>query len=143
MPTEDSPGPVDICTKVYRLTCKPENRIFSGFDGNVDGVPGIITALHGVVGCNKMLASNLTDSYSDLSLGKVNIRKDLAFLTSSKLKSASKPALRIDSGFMGRELRAVGYPQAVMGQMSHELTPQPDPTVMLRLFAGHGPAAKW
>lgn len=138
MPTTDSPGPVDICSKVYRLTCKPGNRIFSGFDGNVEGVPGIITALHGVAGCNKVLASNLSDSFSDLRLAKVNIRKDLAFLTSSKLKSASKPALRIDSGFMGRGLRVVGYPQAVIGQKSHELAPQPDPTEMLRFILSPG-----
>jgi hypothetical protein len=87
-----------------------------------------------VVGCKEILAWNLTDSFPNLHLAKVNIRKDLAFLTSSKLKSAAKPALRTDSGFMGRDLRVVGYPQGVIGQKSHLLTPQPDPTEMLRFI---------
>ena len=132
MPTADSPEPIDLCPKVYRLTCKPGNRISSGYDAHVDGVPGIITALHGVVGCDQISAWNLTQQFFNLNLEKINIRKDLAFLTSSTVKSASRPAIRIDSEFIGRQLQVVGYAQGISGQWSQPLRPQPDPTMPLR-----------
>jgi hypothetical protein len=132
MPTADSEGPIDLCPKVYRITCKPGNRISSGYDAQVDGSPGIITALHGVVGCNQISAWNLTRQFFNLDVEKINLRKDLAFLTSSAVKAAARPAIRVDSGFIGRQLQVVGYAQGLGSQWNQPLTPQPDPTKLLR-----------
>ena len=132
MPTADSEGPIDLCPKVYRITCKPGNRISSGYDAQVDGTPGIITALHGVVGCNQISAWNLTRQFFNLDVEKINLRKDLAFLTSGAVKAAARPAIRVDSGFIGRQLQVVGYAQGLGSQWNQPLTPQPDPTKLLR-----------
>jgi streptogramin lyase len=117
---------VDDCGDVFRIECPAQDRVLTGFRAWVEGQLGIITALHGVVGCPKITAFNLTTSYRDLRIGKVDIARDTAFLISSELDRAGE-GLQFSNEYQGEDLRIVGYPQALGYQFSHRVEPNVPP----------------
>lgn len=124
--------PVDLCGRVYRIRGQPGDRLLTGFGANVAGVPGIVTALHGVIGCNRISGFNLTQDFSDLQIRKVNVRLDAAFLTSARLSGGTAFGLVKSPDFAGTDLRVVGYPQGLQYQLSHSVGVQVRPLVHLK-----------
>lgn len=118
--------PVDDCRAVIRIECPTQSRVLTGFKSQVDGRVGIVTALHGVVGCPDLTAYNLKDVYSGLRIAKVDLALDAAFLSSSALESGSD-ALQALSTLQDEELRVVGYPQGLQYQFSHRVEHQIPP----------------
>jgi len=115
---------------VLRVECPREGRVLSGFKAQVSGVRGIVTALHGVVGCSDLLAFNNDESYPGLRILNVDIGLDAAFLTSAALEVGSD--WLETAGFQGQDLRVVGYPQGLGYQFSHRVEPQLTPLRPLR-----------
>lgn len=118
--------PVDDCRSVVRIECPAQQRVLTGFKARVDGQAGIVTALHGVVGCPVLTAFNLKDVYSGLRIARVDLALDAAFLSSEKLKNETDvlPTLQ---GLQNEELRVVGYPQGLQFQFSHRIERQIPP----------------
>jgi hypothetical protein len=106
---------------VVRVECPARAIALTGFKGQANGMIGIVTALHGVVGCPDLLAYNLQDSYRGLRISAVDIPNDAAFLTSAELQSERGEPLTAASGYRGEDLRVVGYPQALTYQLSHRV----------------------
>jgi hypothetical protein len=98
-------------------------RILTGFRVQLDGEVGIITALHGVVGCPTLNAFNINDSYRGLRISKVDLAFDAAFLVSPELRRSGM-GLQTTPDFQGHDLRVVGYPQGLAYQFSHRIEPQ-------------------
>ena len=119
-----SVDPIDQCEGVFKLVCQPRNNVLSGFAATVADVRGIVTALHGVVGCQRITAFNLSHSYANVRLERVNVRLDAAFLTSPELRTSPSAGLESTDAFAGTGLRVLGYPQGIEGQLSHVVSTQ-------------------
>ena len=113
----------DLNPHVYRITsidCGPDSSryLLSGAKISVNGTPGIVTALHGVVGCDSISARNSDHgTVNDLVITLIDVSHDVAFLTSSQLKDSDEylfPASTDDG-----DLRVIGYPMGILYQMSH------------------------
>ena len=116
---------VDDCREVLRVECPEQGQVLTGFKAQVDGLSGIITALHGVVGCGELVAFNAADSYRNLRIARVDIGMDAAFLTSEATTNGT--GLQSTSGYEEQALRVVGYPQALDYQFSHRVELQMPP----------------
>lgn len=123
--------PVDDCRDVVRIECPAQGRVLTGFKARVEGRVGIVTALHGVVGCPDLTAFNLNDVYSGLRIARVDLALDAAFLSSAAL-AGEGDALQTLPALHNEELRVVGYPQGLQYQFSHRIEPQIPP--LRRLF---------
>ena len=84
--------PVDDCGEVFRVECPAQGTVLTGFKMRVGGSIGIVTALHGVVGCPDLTAFNLHDSYPGLRVARVDLSLDAAFLISAALELISQKA---------------------------------------------------
>ncbi len=115
---------VDDCREVLRVECPEQGQVLTGFKARVDGLSGIITALHGVVGCRELVAFNATDSYRNLRIASVDIGMDAAFLTSG---TTNETGLQSTNGYEEQALRVIGYPQALDYQFSHRVELQIPP----------------
>ncbi len=130
--------------QVYRIQasgCGPKNAKFSqsAFRSYANGRVGLVTALHGVVGCRRVTAvqeSELGGAYvNDLVLDSVSLPLDLAFYVSQLLQQRGTP-LR-SSGTLAGGLRVVGYPLDSVRQLEHPLEFFDDPRRTLESqFAG-------
>ncbi|MGK7898975.1 MAG: trypsin-like peptidase domain-containing protein [Xenococcus sp. (in: cyanobacteria)] len=127
---------VDECDEIYRIICQPLGRILTGFRARIGSRTGIITALHGVAGCDNLTASNLLESYTNLRIEQVDIARDLAFLGSPS-KSIAGTGLRATTSFADPDLRVVGYPQGIHFQISHQLKPHAQPLRFLYQLLPH------
>ena len=103
------------CESDKILKKDPEaQRLLTGF--MVQGRSGIVTALHGVVGCDNISAnSEITDNYfSKLEIIGVDLDRDMALLGSDELDKrkdglvAVSPGYEIRSG--ARNLAVIGHP---------------------------------
>lgn len=112
--------PVDDCGLVFRVECPAQGRVLTGFKARVGDGVGIVTALHGVLGCSDLTAFNLRDSYAGLRLAKVDIALDAAFLSSTALEREGE-VLQTTGALGDEELRVVGYPQGLRHQFSHRI----------------------
>jgi len=109
---------------VYRIKSgqcsqEPSDRIQTGF--RVKGQIGIVTALHGVVGCPSITAQpgDGTKTFTNLVIGKVDIRRDMALLWSSDLANISADGFEIISRPSIADtvdLQLVGYPWGMADQ---------------------------
>jgi hypothetical protein len=119
----------DIDDQVYMLIakgCQASAKAFvqTAFRTTVEGQTGLVTALHGVVGCTIHTAQRDEGRVyiDDLRLTKVDIDRDVAFFVSDKLAADKTPALQGAPRSNRGELKVVGYPDAAARQFS-----QPSP----------------
>ena len=87
--------------------CRGRDLRQTGFRTLVDGVVGIVTTLHGVVGCGSVEAENGRDRLRGLGITRVDVSRDAAFLSSDSmqgegmLRAASDPAPMTDVEAVG------------------------------------------
>jgi formylglycine-generating enzyme required for sulfatase activity len=92
----------------------------------VEGIRGIVTALHGLVNCSKINAvSEAPDAhqpqaanlFTDLSIRQVDVSRDVALLSSSKIDALPADGLAISDGQIDYEdLAVIGYPLGLQKQ---------------------------
>ncbi len=128
-------------SEVFRvmLTNCNSNKGFAqtGFRGNWNGQDGIITALHGVVGCNKYKIMQESESepisISDLELLAVDIDRDIAFLSSKRFREIPGTPLNptpyniLNDG----KLTVIGYPNGALEQFDNKLDYYKNPLRLL------------
>jgi hypothetical protein len=136
-------APHDQVYRVQAASCGPKNARFvqSGFRSVVQGQVGLVTALHGVVGCRRVVAvqeAELGNSYiADLALAKFSVAHDVAFFVSPRLAEQPGRPLQPASDLRASGLRVVGYPQEAARQLQHPLELFDDPRVTIfRQFEG-------
>jgi hypothetical protein len=83
---------------IYRIIVsgcnhEPTKRVQTGF--RVKGLAGIVTALHGVAGCNTIFARSDDDWFGDLTIARVDIENDLALLWSAPLAKRVTDGLKV------------------------------------------------
>lgn len=89
--------------------------------------PGIITALHGVVGCDAINARGTEEPFHEMKIIAVDIERDLAFLSYNtpqdlkRLKNFYKKEYKRNLPDTGRTL-CVGYPLDIEGQYMMEIS---------------------
>ena len=98
-------------------------RVQTGF--LADGHQGLITALHGVLGCNTLQARRAADErpISGLKIVEVDIERDVALLSSAGLQKSE--LLGLPTGPVpapGAKLWIVGHPQGFLVQHRIDLT---------------------
>jgi hypothetical protein len=91
----------------------------------VQGYDGLITALHGVVDCDSKIARRAAGElvFENLEIVKVDIRNDVALMSSSQLTAANLP--RLSKGSVPKasaQLWIVGHPQSLLVQHRMNLT---------------------
>jgi hypothetical protein len=98
--------------------------VLSGFVAEVQGQKGLITALHGVAGCPGISASNDTFAVKTLSVRKVDIDRDAAFLVPRSDTLAAIAPLQLGSSDVigqGDTLEVYGYANAARRQVPYPL----------------------
>jgi hypothetical protein len=120
---------VDYIYKVISAGCPGGQLSQTGF--RVQGVAGIVTALHGIAGCRTITAHGRFHSYSDLKVGGIDLRKDVALLTRTDM-DGSQGLLPVQSqqrmqevAQPGARLTVVGYPDGIKGQATTHLNARP------------------
>src|SRR5262249_12619268 len=106
------PPEEDLNRSVYQINaseCGPEHtgRLLTGFRANLANKSGLITALHGVVGCANIRADNLTGHFPNLQVLNVNVQLDVAFLTSDTMHESVSPVLRSSDATRSRSLKVL------------------------------------
>ncbi|RIK40157.1 MAG: hypothetical protein DCC55_15855 [Chloroflexi bacterium] len=105
---------------VFRIHSKcdvePRQRVQTGF--RVKRQKGIITALHGVLGCSTITAQPGGNgrSFANLKVVAVDISRDLALLRSDEMAQSDSGGLDEVPTFTTGELIVVGYPRLVASQ---------------------------
>ena len=110
---------------VYRIdikgcTFEPVNRRQTGF--RVQGVAGIVTALHGVADCKTIhaAADGGQEMFTDLAIQQVDIERDVALLASAELEELPTDGLLTSplstAEILTATLRIVGYPRGLEKQ---------------------------
>lgn len=95
----------------------PNIRIQTGF--RAAGTKGIVTALHGVVGCKTITAKSGDDRvYRNLEIQKVDFKHDVALLGSKELAAEPADGLSVVSSAEepNGDLYVIGYPLTIQGQ---------------------------
>ena len=75
------PTAAQMAADIYRVRagdCPSGGTVQTGFVA--DGFDGILTALHGVVGCGTISARSSGDAFTDLRIVRVDIARDIALL---------------------------------------------------------------
>ncbi len=114
--------------RVMLNNCGPQGGGFvqTGFRAGWNGHEGIVTALHGVSGCDGYYATQGEIIYlTDLKLAAVDVDRDVAFLSSRQIASVPGVPLHKAKYNIGKDqkdqLKVVGYPDGVLSQISNEL----------------------
>ena len=114
--------------RVMSTGCGPMNNGWaqSGFRTVVNGQVGLVTALHGVVGCSNVYAQQEEDLGSryvgDMTLVLLSIPHDVAFYASAVVAQMPTPPLSATGSLQSSGLRVQGYPQGSVAQLSHALS---------------------
>lgn len=106
----------------------------TGFRGVWNGQDGIITALHGVAGCNKYSVGQGKDIFvSDLKLLAVDIDRDIAFLSSKTFREIQGTALKPIKYNIQNDgkLTVIGYPNGALEQFDNKLDYYTNPLRLL------------
>ena len=77
----------DNVFRVLGTDCRGRDLVESGFRTTVDGEVGIVTTLHGIVGCAAVVADNGTERVGGLEIARVDVARDVAFLSSETLRT--------------------------------------------------------
>lgn len=108
--------------RIRTAGCPHEPRNYQQTGFIVKGLPGVVTALHGVAGCSSITAA--TDDFNDndmvgLEIYMVDIERDVAILTPGGLRvSANAKGFTVAtvSSSSYRKLQVIGYPAGVTVQ---------------------------
>ncbi|MHC4560846.1 MAG: S1 family peptidase, partial [Planctomycetota bacterium] len=107
--------------KVAQCSQAPQARVQTGF--RVEGIDGIITALHGVVGCESITAhsddgNRDNNLFRNLVIREVDIERDVALLWSDDMENALPGGLEEASPAAepSSPLRVMGYPLGLSTQ---------------------------
>jgi hypothetical protein len=129
-----SPGILQEVYLVKALDCSspPTIRALTGFRvrQTADLPAGIITALHGIAGCQRRSAVNSAgEQFTGLHVERVSIPDDIALLTSIEISGAPEKGLRVDSvkdwhGLTNLEVAGHGY-GAVGADIRSVVLPEP------------------
>jgi hypothetical protein len=107
--------------------CPHQSIVQTGF--RVEGVVGIVTALHGVANCTTINAASEAPAdgsgerlqFLGLHIDRIDFRRDVAVLTSRDLQTAPAVGLRPSTDDLSSsDLRALGYALASAAQRSIE-----------------------
>ena len=100
---------------IYRLIindCQfaPRSRVQTAF--RVEGVDGLVTALHGVAGCADIKALNDDDDFpiEGLAIEWVDVQRDVAVISSPALGQAARASLKASDRYAPDDLQVIGYP---------------------------------
>jgi Trypsin-like peptidase domain len=133
-----------FCSQVLRITCDLASgppHVQTGFRTIVAEEVGIVTALHGVIGCSTGISASRpsldpnnpkrsTIFSRDLQLKKVSVDLDLAFITSTesaKDSTALLEAASAGSNLSKTGLRVAGHPQGEPSQVFFDVKLQEVP----------------
>ena len=106
-----SPYIFRIISKDCDLCPRGKDKLLqTGF--RVQGVPGVITALHGVVGRQSISAVNdsMSEPLSNLEIVKVDIKNDVALLSSDKFNSGKTGLKPSGQSPDYKKIYSIGYP---------------------------------
>jgi hypothetical protein len=122
--------------------CSPSH--LTGFHIRVKGKVGkdkvgIVTALHGVVGCKTIRVSK---RYKNLKIVQVDIERDVAFLYSSELENYS-PKLQTENSAEYNGLYVVGHPLGIAQLRSDDLQIRQPPRQRLKNLIPRGKHFKY
>jgi hypothetical protein len=120
--------------KAFNCNGGPAERSQTGF--RIQGLHGIITALHGVAGCRTIKAQSETGTilFDVLSLGRADFGKDVALLISSELSSLPADGLpaATEPEFASLEsIKVAGHPFGIK-LLNTQLLLRDPPTKALR-----------
>ena len=126
-PSNSSP----LIFKIIATECPPSSgvRTLTGFHTNE--FPGIVTALHGVVGCKLSAVPNDPDllTITDLYIERVDIAHDIALLNSPSVDWQNMDGLQPIETPQGDQLEnlfTIGYPLGIDDQWQTDTQIQPD-----------------
>ncbi|MCW5983141.1 MAG: trypsin-like peptidase domain-containing protein [Bryobacteraceae bacterium] len=104
-----------------RCVSLPELRTQTGF--LLEGVPGLVTALHGVVGCGNISARQPDRNlpYPNLSIRSVDVERDVAVLAGPSLPPGPLLKPRPATVLAGSTVTVIGHPEAIPGTLDMEL----------------------
>lgn len=114
-----APAAPSPTTHIYRISageCTSRSDAIAQTGFRVNGLSGIVTALHGVVGCRSVTASSGDDVLNDLEIVKADIARDIALLWSPRLAERSPVGLVAAprGDVTGQDgLQVIGYPKGV------------------------------
>jgi trypsin-like peptidase len=102
--------------KMFDCTHKPAERSQTGF--RVRGIKGLVTALHGIADCQKIMASSKNGLFLDqpLTINKMDVDHDVALLSSPQIDSAPDGGLNIADNVDWKSLGMVkvyGHPYGI------------------------------
>lgn len=113
--------------KIEAVNCsKKRTRLLTGVV--VEGIPGIVTALHGVIGCEVLAHRRGPEMiFEGLKVLKVDVARDVAVLSSDALRTALRSGKlrgqrRGAISGVGQHVAVVGFPQSVPTPLSLPLT---------------------
>ena len=123
--------------RVVGRDCRSRDHAQAGFRTTVDGTVGIVTTLHGVVGCREVSAENSSEGVRGLEITRVDVPRDVAFLSSSTLRTdralshaALPPSMATVDALPIRDLVTVDQLAALADRRS------PKPEVFVRHLTG-------
>ncbi len=116
--------------KIKTNHCKQKPQILTGF--RVKGLAGIITALHGVVSCQTIVARGINIiGFRNLKITKADVSRDVALLYSSEL-SSSLVGLEPSKNSSYDGLHVMGHPLGIQAQLTSKLQIRQTPRRVLR-----------
>jgi hypothetical protein len=87
-------------------------RMLTGF--TVAGIDGIVTALHGVAGCNQIEVEHNDATTGSLQVSRVDVRNDVAILTSSEFHTNDSLTPNLSRNWKGADpVRVIGHPEGI------------------------------
>lgn len=117
--TNFKPSPYIYKIRAAQCPQAPNERVLTGF--RVRNLKGIVTALHGVLGCKTITAQpgGNGPTFDNLIIGKVDIKRDVALLWSESLNQTQAQGLEIllspkANDYIG--LQVIGYPFGLFRQ---------------------------
>jgi hypothetical protein len=121
-----TPSPHIYLIKAGGCTQQPSERSQTGFRVKDQTLTGIVTALHGVVGCKTITAASDDDAskpFLELTIAKVDIARDVALLWSKQFESLLVDGLvpEVESSEKLYEgLQVIGYHSGITRQAPPE-----------------------
>jgi hypothetical protein len=109
----------------------PKQRTQTGF--RVYGIPGIITALHGVVGCKTVSAvpSDNSPAYADLQIDQVDLARDVVLLSSDRLHNVRGIGFQVGVAKKLMGLSTIGHPLGLTMQLRSRIELRSPPRMPL------------
>jgi S1-C subfamily serine protease len=112
--TLTTPGENTYLIRAENCSYRPDNRLQTGF--TVRGTKGIVTALHGVAGCQTILAVSAEEIVLHLKITKMDFDRDVALLSSAELDSLKASGFDLEGSVAWTSLgtvRVFGYPYGI------------------------------